>query len=295
MKYQDFIETIKEFVIQSLDDSKKVIIQQVLKNNDTLYDGLIIIDPLLNISPTIYLNPYFHRYLNGVPLEDICHDILSAYHDNLPKEDFDINLFKDFSRAKEHIIMKLVNYERNKGLLSHVPHVRFHDLAIIYVVAIRDFMDEFGTILIHNEHLGFWDISPEDLYPIAMQNTPRLLPYEVAPLEKILEHLITTPFSFPPNLKMSILTNQIRINGATCMLYPDLLKKIAEELDDDLIILPSSIHEVLLLPFHMVKDDYTIQELTDMVVEINETQLTDDEVLSDHAYLFVRKNGDLLY
>ena len=295
MKYQEFIEHIKEYVSSQLDVSHKVIIQPVMKNNGTVYDGLIVIDPILNISPTIYLNPYYHRYLEGISLDDICDDILTAYHENLPEETFDISSFKDFEKAKPQIIMKLVNYERNKELLKDVPHVRFHDLAMIYVVAVCDFLNEFATILIHNHHLSFWDIKPEDLYPIATANTPVLLPYRFEPMEEMLEHMEENLPDFITELPMSILTNQIKIHGATCMVYPGLLKEISMRLDDDLIIIPSSIHEVLIIPASRVVDEYTMQDFSDMIAEVNETQLTDDEVLADHAYLYIKDDEHIIY
>lgn len=295
MKYQEFIENIKSYVISQVEAAQKVIIQPVIKNNGTVYDGLIIIDPILNISPTIYLNPYYHRYLNGVSMEDICEDIMSTYHENLPKEDFDISLFKDFDKAKERIIIKLVNYNRNKEILKDIPHVKFHDLALIYVVAICDFMDEFATILIHNQHLSLWDICEEELYHIAMINTPQLLPYRFEPMEKMLEHLIDSPLPFASELHMSILTNQTKIHGATCIAYPGLLKGLSKQLDDDLIIIPSSIHEVLIIPAGTIKEEYTMQDFSDMIVEVNETQLTDDEILSDHAYLYVKEDDQIIF
>ena len=295
MKYQEFIENIKDFVISQLDDSYKVIIQPVMKNNGMVYDGLIVIDPILNISPTIYLNPYYHRYLEGISLEDICDDVMTAYHDNLPEENFDISLFKDFEKAKHQIILKLVNYDRNLELLKDVPHVRFHDLALIYVVAVCDFLNEFATILIHNHHLSFWNIKPEELYPIAIENTPLLLPYRFEPMEDMLKHMEETLPDFITELPMSILTNQIKIHGATCMVYPELLKDISVHLDDDLIIIPSSIHEVLIIAASKVKDEYTMQDFTDMINEVNETQLTDDEVLADHAYLYLKKEKQIIY
>ena len=295
MKYQEFIENIKDFVISQLDDSYKVIIQPVMKNNGMVYDGLIVIDPILNISPTIYLNPYYHRYLEGISLEDICDDVMTAYHDNLPEENFDISLFKDFEKAKHQIILKLVNYDRNLELLKDVPHVRFHDLALIYVVAVCDFLNEFATILIHNHHLSFWNIKPEELYPIAIENTPLLLPYRFEPMEDMLKHMEETLPDFITELPMSILTNQIKIHGATCMVYPELLKDISVHLDDDLIIIPSSIHEVLIIAASKVKDEYTMQDFTDMIKEVNETQLTDDEVLADHAYLYLKKEKQIIY
>lgn len=295
MKYQEFIKTVKEYVISQLDSSQKVIVQPVVKNNGTVYDGLIVIDPILNISPTIYLNPYYHHYLEGIDIEDICEDIFESYKENLPKENFDISLFKDFDKAKGKIIIKLVNYERNKELLQEIPHVRFHDLAIIYVVAVSDFMQEFATILIHNEHLDFWNITPKDLYILGMKNTPVLLPYQFQKIEKMLEDFAEHPLPMISELPMSILTNQIKIHGATCMIYPGLLKEIATQLDDDLVIIPSSIHEVLIIPLSSIKEEYTMQDFAEMIDEVNETQLMDDEVLADHAYLYLKETESIIY
>lgn len=295
MKYQEFIENIKEYITTHVDSSQKVIIQPVVKNNGTVYDGLIIIDPILNISPTIYLNPYYHRYLNGVSMEDIYDDILTTYEENLPKEDFDISIFKDFTKAKDHIIIKLVNYSRNLELLQDIPHVRFHDLAIIFVVGVCDFMQEYATILIHNHHLPLWDITSKELYQIAMKNTPKLLPYKFEHMEKMLEHLIDSPLPFSSGLPMSVLTNQVKIHGASCITYPGVLKELANTLDDNLIIIPSSIHEVLILPEKSINEDYQLKDFTDMIMEINETQLTDDEILSDHAYLYDKETEQIIY
>lgn len=295
MKYQEFIENIKEHILSQVDAAHKVIIQPVVKNNGTVYDGLIIIDPILNISPTIYLNPYYHRYLNGIPMEDIYDDILSTYHENLPNEDFDISQFKDFSKAKENIIAKLVSYSRNEELLQDVPHIRFYDLAIIFVVAICDFMSEFATILIHNQHLPLWETTLEELYAIAMENTPKLLPYRFDPMEKLLEHLVDSSLPFSPELQMHVLTNHIKVHGATCITYPELLKQLADLFEDNLIIIPSSIHEVLIIPQSTTPTQYTIQDYNEMIVDINETQLTDDEILSDHAYIYLRADEKLIY
>jgi len=295
MKYQEFIEHVKEYVTAQLDTSQKVMIQQVMKNNGTVYDGLIVIDPFLNISPTIYLNPYYDYYLEGVSIENICEDVLTSYQVNLPTENFDISLFKDFDKAKEKIIVKLVNYERNKELLSDVPHVRYHDLAMIYVVAICDFMNEFATILIHNHHLSFWDITPADLYFIAMKNTPKLLPYQFKPMETMLEHLTDSSLSLVSLFPISFLTNQIKVHGATCMIYPGLLKELSLQLEDDLIIIPSSIHEVLIIPASSVSSKYTMPDFSDMITEVNETQLTSDEILSDHAYLYIKEEERIIY
>lgn len=276
-------------------EGQKVLIQPVLKNNGTVYDGLIIIDPILNISPTIYLNPYYHRFLDGVSMEDIYNDILSTYQENLPKEDFDISLFKDFDKAKERILVKLVNQERNSELLEEVPHIIFHDLAIIFVCAICDFLDEYATILIHNQHLEMWGISLDELYEIGMENTPKLLPYSFDSMENVLKHLSDGTLPFVTDIAMSVLTNQLKIHGATSIIYPGLLKRLANDLDDDIIIIPSSIHEVLIIPYQSTISKYSLLNFRDMIVQVNEEQLPDEEVLSDHAYLYLKDSENLIY
>lgn len=295
MKYQEFIEIVKDYMKDHVPTGHRVVIQPVLKNNGTTYDGLIIIDPILNISPTIYLNPYYHRYLNGVSISDIFEDILQTYHENKPFEDFDISVFKDFSKAKERIVVKLVNYKKNKELLLEIPHIQFHDLALIFVCSVSDFLDEYATILIHNQHLNMWGVSLEELYQIGMKNSPEMLPCRYERMEDYFERIMDNPFPFLADLHMYLLTNQIKIHGATCMVYPGLLKELADKLQDNLIIIPSSIHEVLILPEKSTKGTYTLADLKNMVCEANDTQLTDDEVLSDHAYLYIRETGELHY
>lgn len=295
MKYKNFIKNVKTYMESQFQEGQKVLIQPVLKNNGTVYDGLIIIDPILNISPTIYLNPYYHRFLDGVSMEDIYSDILSTYHENLPKEDFDISLFKDFDKAKERILVKLVNQERNSELLEEVPHIIFHDLAIIFVCAICDFLDEYATILIHNQHLEMWGISLDELYEIGMENTPKLLPYSFDSMENVLKHLSDGTLPFVTDIAMSVLTNQLKIHGATSIIYPGLLKRLANDLDDDIIIIPSSIHEVLIIPYQSTISKYSLLNFRDMIVQVNEEQLPDEEVLSDHAYLYLKDSEKLIY
>ena len=89
---------------------------------------------------------------------------------------------------------------------------------------------------------------------------------------------------------MYILSNSGKVNGATCILYDGLLSQIAERLKSDFILLPSSIHEVILVPVDQCEELCTFSS---MVAEVNETQLTDEEILSDHAYYYERSKGVL--
>ena len=164
MNYQTFLDNVIQHVSASVQNGQKVVLQPVIKNNGMVYDGLVIMDPVLNISPTIYLNPYYHRFLNGVSMEDIYEDILKTYYQNLPSKDFDISLFRDFEKAQKHIVLKLVNREKNEKLLKDVPYIEFQDLALIFVCIVNNFVKEYATILIHNQHLTLWNINLETLY-----------------------------------------------------------------------------------------------------------------------------------
>ena len=293
MKYRKFIETVKEHIEQEL--QKKVYVYPVLKNNGTIYDGLVIIDPILNISPTIYLNPYYHRYLEGITMEDIYEDILKTYHDNLPHEDFDVSLFRDYTKARERIVMKLINAEKNKRLLQHVPHILIHDLAIVFLCSVGDYIKEFATILIYNQHLNLWDVTVDELYDAAKENTPVILPARLDNLHDVFEHITDESLPFLEELNISILTNRIRVHGATSMIYPGVLEEIAEIYEDDIVILPSSIHDVLVFPQSSFPEEYSLDGLNTMIQDVNETQLTDAEVLSDHLYYYHRDTKEITY
>lgn len=293
MRYQKFIETVKNHIKQAV--QKQVYVYPVLKNNGTIYDGLVIVDPVFNISPTIYLNPYYHRYLDGVSMEDIYEDILNVYMENLPKEDFDISVFRDYSQARERVVMKLIHYKRNQQLLQQVPHILFHDLAIVFVCNIGDYMDSHASILIYNQHLKMWNATTDDLYEAAQANSPKILPPRLDNLHDVFKLITDESLDFLEELNISILTNYLKIYGATCMAYPDLLAEIAEIYEDDIVIIPSSVHEILVFPKSNLPSDYQLKDLNAMVQQVNDNELTDAEILSDHVYCYHRDTKEITY
>jgi hypothetical protein len=228
-------------------------------------------------------------------MEDIYMDIIDTYHANLPQEDFDLSLFRDYTNAKERIVMKLVNAKRNEELLKHVPHILIHDLAILFLCTVGDYMQNYATILIYNRHLKLWDKTSEDLYEVAKRNSATLLPPRLDNLHDVFEYITNESLPFLEELNIHILTNPLKINGAACMVYPNLLEEIADIYEDDIIIIPSSIHELLVFPKENLPDKYTLEYLNSMIQEVNETQLTDDEILSDHFYWYHRDSKHISY
>ena len=90
---------------------------------------------------------------------------------------------------------------------------------------------------------------------------------------------------------MYVLTNSLRNYGAACLFYPHVLEMVGEMLKEDYYVLPSSVHEVIIVPESKALD---ADEMSEMVVEINETQVEPEEVLSDHAYFYQRDSKKLM-
>lgn len=295
MTYQEFKQHVTKVIQTKLGPTVKVTLQEIIKNNNTRLDGLTILSNQLNISPTIYLNYYYSQYQKGKSLHDICQDILLTYEENKLQSCIDISFFTQYEKVKSRIIFKLINYERNLELLEKVPHYRYLDLAIVFNCLLETNGSGNATILIHNHHLAFWDITKDDLYALAMDNTPKLLSYDLKNMTDVLKNLFKTEFTeavdecshtFP----MYVLSNQSKLNGSGCILYNNLLSDFAQKLDSDLYILPSSVHEVLIIP--AAKAD-SAEELSDMVKEVNATQLSNEEILSDHVYYYSRETAQL--
>lgn len=142
-----------------------------------------------------------------------------------------------------------------------------------------------GTVLITNSHLEKWNIKKEFLYSIASRNTEKIMPFEFMAMEDILQELTGEEFE-PSENEMYVLSNKDRCFGAAVLLYKDALKNVADILQDDYYILPSSVHELIIIPkLKSVGKD----ELTLMVKDVNATQLEPEEILSDHAYFYSRR------
>lgn len=290
MQYETFKKVILERLTNDIPDPKNISIQSVQKNNGYVLDGLVILENHCNISPTIYLNYYYEHYENGISFQEIYHQIMLAYQQNKPKQNIDVSFFTDFKNTREKIMFKLINYELNKEQLRDIPHIRFLDLAIVFYILIAVNKDiGNATILIHKSHLDFWKITEQDLYQIATGNTCCTLRPKIQNMDEILRDLSDPAGKSGPclsgedDVRMHVLTNQYNLFGAACMLYSGILKSFAERYESDLYILPSSIHEVILIP---AKDDSSLSDLSEMVREVNRTQLHEDEVLSDHAYYY---------
>ncbi|WP_455717791.1 DUF5688 family protein [Anaerosporobacter sp.] len=299
-------ELFKNCIVQSLKQqflNAEIRSNKVRKNNGMELDSLVIHETDNIVVPSIYLNYYYSKYQHGLSVENIIMEICSKYKEfkensKYMKNENYINHFKDFTTASEHIVFKLVNFEKNKRLLEDVPFTRFLDLAIVYAFLVKEEDNSVATILIRNEHLQMWNITANELHEYAMLKTPKLMPVRLKSMEEVLRELFgqsneNMEGERNSDSNMYILSNGKGIHGASTILYPGVLGNFAHRNNDDieqLYILPSSIHEVILLPCNQMLN---ITQLQQMVEEINKTQVPQDEILSDSIYVYSVKDDTI--
>lgn len=294
MTYETFKEQLFLNLKEIFSDSTDISIRPFPHNNHMILDGLVILEPGCNVSPTIYLNHYYENYQKGASFSSIQEQILHYYYSHCRIRSIDTSFFTCFEQVRPHIVYKLIHYEKNKELLKEVPYFPYLDLAIVFYCLIQESPHKNASILIYNKHLAYWNISKSTLLHFAQKNTPLLLSFCCTSLAD----LIFSPSNVLPKedyqgiseeaIPMYVLTNRQRLNGACCILYRNVLRQISERLNDSLYILPSSIHEVIVIPSAQAGEPL---ELSDIVKEINLTEVAPDEVLSDCVYYYDRLSG----
>lgn len=293
MDMEVFAQKICAAVERELGSGFRTEVKEIRKNNGILLHGLLILSEGRNVVPTIYLENFLEAYESGLSFEGVVRRLLAIYRKDMPPDDMDMEFFRTFENVRDGICCRLIGRKGNEELLEEIPYVEFLDLAVCFYYAYQGERLGDGTILIYNSHMEMWNTCTMELLSLAKRNTRRLFPWECRGLGEILEEAagsgdavsaedsVGTPFDIP----MKVLTNSKRTDGAVCILYPGVLDRMAEEMGSDLFILPSSTHEVILLP-DMGNED--CEALKRMIREVNSTQVAPEEVLSDTLYRYDR-------
>lgn len=198
--------------------------------------------------------------------------------------------FRDYSRVKDRIFYKLVSFEKNKKFLRDAPHLRWHDLAIVFYYALEENVAEGASITIKRQHMLMWKQNAESLYRTAGRNTKRGKPELLASMRELIAEMTGIAMREDDAVPMYVLTNQEKRFGASVMLYSEKIGWLAERFGCDLLILPSSVHEVLLIPDDHVREYSFYRQ---MVEEVNRTQVEPEEVLSYGLYRYCRKKSEI--
>lgn len=231
-------------------------VKEVLKN------GIVKTGIMLgsgNVRPTMYVN-------ENMEVEDMIDNFIKTFNE-LPENNFDsiVNDFADFDKIKDKIIPVVIMNED-----SNCVGRKFLDLNVIYKVA----CENDGYITIKKEHIDTWNVTEEELYNIALSNVKGT--YIMMTMG---EALGVSMLDTGDNL-MNVVTNKNRVFGAAAILFNDIFLDVYNKYGK-FAILPSSIHELLIVNY-----EDNIEVLNEMVREVNKNEVTPEEWLSDHAYIF---------
>lgn len=284
MKMNEFAKKVLDAVQAELGEGFQTELRTVRKNNGVVLQGLMIRTESGNVIPMIYLEYFLAAYEDGIPLSKIVKKILEAYREEIPGKQLDMEFFKEFERVRDRICYRLIRRRGNEELLEKIPYVEFLDLAICFFYSYVGKELGKGRIPIYESHLDMWGVGIKELMSLAGKNTPRLYPGNLHSMEDILKECEDyEEGEFPADSKLEVLTNSDRVYGAACVLYPGMLEKIAGKRKKGFYIIPSSVHEVLILA---ETGSENIPEIRKIICEANRCVVSREEILSDNLYYY---------
>lgn len=295
MDYQRFCEKMQKAIKEGLPDNMRVEVHKVMKNNSIELDGLIIISDNENVSPSFYLQIYYEQYKSGETIECLAQKIRDAYYEEI-QADKCLTIDMSFEYCKERIVFRLVSYEMNREIMKTIPYVQFLDMIVIFYILFRQDEDGIGSVRVTNKLMQQWQLNTEAIFSLAKENTRILFPKKICSMSSLMADMLNgeTEPDFEETFNISdlhnkeenepyVITNEIGINGAAVMLYPDILEEVGLLFGGDYYLLPSSIHEMLAIS---VETNLSVQELRDMVCEVNKSCVAREEVLSNKIYYY---------
>ncbi len=295
MNYTSFCEYLLASLVNQMEQDVTISKETIRKNNNVSLDAFIIHMPNVSSAPVVYLQPLYKAYRDGSSIHKIAQTVLERLKKELPLSMELAEQVRSLESARDRIAFRLISKKDNEELLNDIPWVPFLDLAVIFYLHLGVKDDKQITTVIHDHQAKSWNLSPEELYDLAKENTPRLCPSTIGRLEHMLfgwdeeeDRMIPCDTDVPT---LYVLSNQTGINGAVCMLYDGIIKDFADRVGSDLIILPSSIHEVLMLPD---SHDQDYEMFRQMVRNVNAEDVPKEDVLSDELYLYRRCDAKII-
>lgn len=275
--YEILYGELKKLAGEDVDISMR----DVRKNNGVYKKACTVRFNDAQIAPTVYLEPYYDHYLHGEAVSESADNILRYCKCKTPGITFPDNFFREYGTVCGRLGFKLIGKKRNEAFLQDVPHIDFEDMAAVFYYLLEN--PEFGNgmIIVRNMDMKRWGKTAEELYQDAVENCPRMLPPVFRMLSDVLEVLQPAGEG-----ELYLLTNESALYGAAVILYPGLLQEVADYIGGDYFVLPSSVHEVILLP----DNGEEAEDLLHIVTEINHTQVAEEEILIDAVYKYT--SGD---
>lgn len=284
---EQFMEDVKEAYGKASGREVTVSSHKINKMNDS-YEAITVSPKGSSIGLNLNVDAYYEAYNLGKEYDALIDKAVEVIQTHIDfKPSMDVSSFTNYELMKENVAVEVVSAERNKEMLETVPHQMMEDMAVVYRFVIDSDTEGRGTILATHKLLESMETTAEQLFEDAMKIAPEKHPVVIKGMfEVLMDTMGNETGSFPleelpTDEKMFVATVPDKIHGAGVISYPGFMEQATEALGCDFFILPSSIHEVIL-----VKDDGTAdyKELKGIVETVNAEQVQIDEQLTDNVY-----------
>ena len=281
----------KEFQDQILQEAQdrmwgvKVGIQNVEKLQGESYTGLSIQPNDSPMAATINLDSLYIQMSDGKSFQEVADNLISQAADiitDMPK--IDVNDLTSYDQMKNTLVVQVIPTDRNEDMLANIPHKNIEDMSVVYRMQIDQNETGTSSVLVTNAMLENYGITAEQLHQDAMDAATINNPATFRSMQDVLSDLMGMPADMMPPMdgpQMYVASVESSVNGAGVIAYPDFMDQVAEQVGGDFFVLPSSVHEVLVIP-----DDGSIDrhDLESMVREVNASEVLPKDQLSDNVY-----------
>ena len=271
---QEFAEDIKEKLSQRGYGDVMTSFHDIEKTNQN-YEAISVVQAGSNIGVNFNIENAFASYEHTGDYEGVLASatgVIVGGLDQIPA--VDVNALMNYEVMKEKLSVEVISADANEELLAKVPHDRIEDLAVVYRFIMESNEDGRASILVNNDLIERMGVTHEQLRADALENSPEIRPVVIQGMNEVMKEM------------MFIATVPDKNSGAGVLAYQDFMDQAAEKIGGDFYVIPSSIHEILLVPDN---GEVQAEGLKEMVQEVNATEVSPEEKLSDNVYHYDSK------
>ena len=279
-------KVIEELEMQ-LGDEYRVDMTCQTKNNGVKKTGVSICRVGENVGAIYYISDFIN---SNKSVDDIVVEIMLDYfsvNKNIKCANDVYRDLEDFNKSQIRLFPRLINKNSNVELLQTVPYKDFLDLAVIVTYEFKD-TDGIMSVKIDQPILKYWGVTFDDVYNIALHNMQKCDKWNVCSMQDVLLNL--SGQIYLNDINMYVASIEGGVNGARCLLNDAVINHLVKEFDGSFVVLPSSIHEVIILPNN--ESSFSLSDFDDLVHTVNVSDaIRSEDILSDHAYIYDSENG----
>ena len=289
--YKEFVDQIAKDLSEKLQEIKVTAIQ-VKKLQGESYYGLCIQLEDSNIGANINLQEAYQNYQIKTSYDEIIQKIADMVKDEIIYPNATVtelaDQLEDYDVMRKKLMVQLVPIKGNEEILADIPHKDIEDISLVYRFVFDNNQQGMMSSLVNNQMLKQYDITADQLHEDAIINAAEHFPAKINSIQEVLFNMGSEAIMpITSDAPIFIATCNNAFYGAGCIFYPGFMEQAAEKFNGDFFIIPSSVHEVILLPDNG-KMNY--RELESIVRQVNRTNVLPKDWLSDSVFHYDKKN-----